>query len=865
MNFDEITQQFLILQNSTDPQEQANANTFIVEFIKRPECLQWILATYPTMNNKQIRLHQLIWITQWCKSQNENIPQDIFGSFRELLFAQQIPDEFKDENFINVLAYCQVSFVWKVFPLQWPTFWTDFFSTDDDQSQLQFLLQLTKYASILLGRDNFLYTKIKDNMRINATDKLITDFIIRKMEQQNPNAFEIFSYLCTWVNTNYLVPAQNLIKAGLAYPELSNFSLSILSELVSRGMPADVKLELIKSFDIPNQINNLIQSNPNDVISIAAASLIDHAGEEVIKTPDADSYFNLALKFLAHPKTDISVIVFPFLILLCKYNKLTSPIILMKAIERLSLFVGIEIGESFDEVNTSYLDQISRLIHFALKADPDKNYGELLNAWNNETSILGTNPNLAVSIIFAVGNSITSGEKSPQKQQFISDFIVKFSVILQAQPPINKVFSFGIIQFLNFFIVVYNNFSIDQISYVFDFVCRFSLLKQENGEFHENITKVLYSYIKKLDPNHKSISFDPQIIQQFIETGEEQLVAAAGLLIQSIKQELQSQVFDQCMNHLQETLNHIEESQRLRFVSTILSFIKSLNYSKDAPHLAYVINFLQGVFAPCATDDEIFAFFIRTAYSSLEENSFQIIYNCLDKISADKIKSCLAFCDTASTLISRKDVPKDKWVTEIINHLFSIVIPLFGSINWDIVIGKGEASNEVLNLTCLFIKLFSNTLGLEEAPRLIDPQVYVSMKVFVTQTLNNHFDIAALVDALIVLLDHIVKIDPVSVFDELGNLAMNFLYTSSFKPVLKPWKNVCESLMNFHLTLIKIDQGKAGALILNSFRAFIDNEQQFNEVMTAYYNILMEARPRDRRSKGRDFFNNFSKYLAAKN
>lgn len=871
-DYDEIFRQYLIISGgSQDQDEIQNADAFIKEFQESEECVHWVIDTFVGINNANVRIQQLILIGKWCRFFMDDLPAEVYTAFIQLLFTQSNHEAFREnENYNNKLGDSQLFFMWRSYPDRWQSFWGDFFENFDNSYNLNFLSSFTKFVSsdVLDGRDNMIYNNIKNAMRASEYDLFITQFVIQMMGEGEKEAFEIFLTLCKWVNVTYLTAPDPIsyVKQGLQHKDYARFSLDILSCLLKRGIQDDIKFSLIQDLEIAEQISNLVQDESSDQQIIkSAASLVNSAGEFVINL-NVDPFIELALEFLMCEDNDVSTIVFPFLIQVCKKHPNYSTVILQKTLERLELCFGNN-SEVSDESDVSiYLDQLSQLSNAAMRSNRSDNFREMLSLWD-DGSLLESNPNLAVSVIKVVSDNLLDGDP----EDVAKDFVPQFNKILSVEPPIDSTFAFGVNRFIKFFISVGKKFSNDRrlTSYIFKRLSDFSLLDNENVEdehFHANISNTLNQFLKKLVSN---IDFDSEIIYKFIITLDGQLVSAAGCLIRNLKSN-QGDVFEECMGKLQEALGEVEQDQQIPFLHVILSFIKSLKYDpqdSNAPHVQYVHEFLEQIFEYCLDNDPLFANFIRTASSSLGDNSFDIIMACAEKIDIGE-QSCSAFCDVIQQMLN-SEMEKDEWVGQILESLYEMIVQKFKSVQiWEGAdTPTSEANKIILEMTCSYINLF--TASLKNAPQFIGQDIYVAMKSFIFELLSEHFEISNLFEICINALCQIINNDIDSIFnDGFVKCAVFFLYTDQFNPLIRKWANVCRKVYSFHKNLIikdrEIGNDRAGEAIASSLADFIDDSMpNKEEIIGRYFQIFELDRPRDQDAAVVDYYDDFKKVLVS--
>ena len=845
-----IVQQILI---ATCPPPGIDSNTFIhaqnfVEQLQQsPQCLQWIFETFNSQSDIRVKIQQLLIIKRLCKYSWENFNQELIGQLRQLLFTEQNHQVFaSDQTYTNVVADTQLSFMWKAFPNVWPTFWQDLFASMSPQSITNFIYSLTKYASILMGNDHMIYNNIKNAMRENESDARVTKFVVDLMKTQKPEAFEIFESLCKWVNVNYILTneAMSAVINCLMLPNLSKYCLDILTSLVTRGMPADNKFMLIQNLQIPNQIATILNQFHDSEIAYSAARLLNAAGQDVLNHQLCEQFAEMSLNFLMHPDSNVSSAVIPFLMVLCKARPQGSAVILDKAITRLENFFIFSVQNNNGYIERlDYIEQITMLTHTALDQNKPNNFSLLIQLWG-DGSILEQNLPKACAIIHCIHDALSNGDE----KEIIYEFVQRFYPIVQIAAPLRPLQIFGLTDFIRFFTAIGNNFQKEQISAVFNDICRLSFSTNvPDDEIKSDLAGMLVTFIKKMD---KKIEFDPQIIYHCVSTLDEQFVSAAGLLIRNLTVN-QGPIFEECMRQISNVLQTNNNSNQIRVA---LSFIKSLHYSKDAPHLQHVSNFLDSNMEMfCKNEPSIFALYIRTVYSSLGEKGFPILMKCVEP----SVVSCTTLCamsDALQALLKSNDLPKD-WINAALSSIIEPSINMFYSVqSWENT--ESEENKEILKMACSFISLFS--FALKFAFQFIHQNILSYMSNFVSNTLSNHFDNPDLIEHILSLLDQMLKVEYFSstVFDNLCFCAMNFIYSFKFNPMTKPWQKVCERLTKLHIDMKNMNPDRAFECIVRSFQIVGAQQPQIEE----YIKVLTHERPRDVRAHAREFFINFKKF-----
>lgn len=627
---------------------------------------------------------------------------------------------------------------------------------------------------------------------------------------------------------------------------------------MDRGIPFDLKFDIIKELEIPSRIEFILNNTSDKTTAEAAASLINSIGQELINSTEFfEQTYGLAIACLSTPDVDVSSNVFPFLEAVCKKegNQEASKVIMLKIIDRLELC--FEDFDSSDDDFNIYLEKLTVLSNKALKANHQENVNTALELFN-DGQLLENNLRKAISIIYIVSTNLSNGKP----ENLVRSAIEKLSVILSIEQVTDPVISFGVVRYITFFVAVGDLFQKEEVSKIFKQLCQLVLSSSdsERSSFHRDLAASLNHFIKKLNTKIDK-NFDPSIITELIESNEEQLIRVAGSLISAISPENQGNVFRASIDRLLEMFDKIADEEKSQFVPIIFSFVKSMKDVQDAALVQYITSILEKFIEPCSGSDKLFELLIRTANSSLGDNCLPVIQECFQYIEVGNY-SCNSFCKVITSILKSDKVTKAEWVGQIIDSLYDIVTPKFESFqSYDLNPKQIDLNKEIIDLICSYIKLFSHAKNL--ANEYIEDQTYNRMKQFLAELLSKYFDIPDLVETIIEFLGSVSKIDFDSICEDgFIKLAVNFLYADKFDPTQKEWHKVIIKLLSFHQHLLELSEGRVRPLIEQSLAEFIDDSVgEKADIINSYFSIFEEKQPRDQKARGKEYFVEFKKVL----
>lgn len=855
MNADEITQRFAILTNpNTPPDAVKEANDFVMQFQTTPDCLTWIFQTYKAPQlPSSIRYQQLIILKNWCQRAWPIINQnpEIQSNLQQLLFTREFHEPFRtDNNFLPKLADAQVQFMFRTFPAEWPTFWPNYFEAFDEGYILQFMVGLSHFTCDLSAPNQLIYNTIKDKMREDQSDANITQFIIQAMLKRDLNAFIAFHSLCRWVNVNYIITDDTIgcIKQGLSVSGYGEICLKIISCLVRRGMPPENKAQLIQLFDIPTQIQQISGAFANDnKLAWAASDLVNYTGQALLllQKPEVEQYIPIALEFFSFSDPITSLGVVPFLTSLCKANPAVFQVITEKLIERLCIyFANVQSRPNQDTFLEDLIPLEKTIVNVTKQKQGNAALELIQQMW--EENIFSSNPLKAISIVCFVSEVLSSNEHA----QYTQFFVEQFFNIIQFPPPYNLVLSYGMIQYIKLFGKVGDKFPEEQISAVFNRLAELALTTgltqpemQIENDIETDMASMIDSFLNKMG---SKVLVPPEIIIQFLHTSKEQLVSAAGTLIQNLRDNKQA-VFDECLGQLQGLLQ-ANSQNAVEIMPTVLLFIKSVKYTEGTLNLAQVQAFLTTCIGICNSDDKLFSLFIRTVYSCLGQHGSDIIFQCIDFLTVGYKTAC-GICDAAEYLLQFEQLPKD-WIGPVIDKLSEPIFAAFQSVDtWDLQ--KDAEQQDIMALMRSFIHLFASSLKFFQ---FINPQTYGVMKEFIKMSLHTHFDIPELVESILDFIAQMLQHDPEPVFTEFSNAALNILMNEQFDPNKRPWPKVCKRILKLHREMMQVNPEKASHAIMETYSRFNGTMEN----ITNYIEIVKLQLPREMNKAGMEWFVNFA-------
>ena len=746
-----------------------------------------------------------------------------------------------DTSFRNNLMTTEISFMWRMYPQAWPTFWQDVFGAFSEDQVLWLIDAFCVYAKGLNASESLLYSTIKDGMRQDGNDQRVTSFVISKMALRNETAFRCFAELCSWVNVQYLIhqEALNAINSGFADLATAPSALEIFVKLVTRHMPVDVKHQLIEVLNIPAHVEQVIKGQLPTAVNAVTARLVNATGLELIKSPTVQDYLGLALQFLGAEEDEVSEAVCPLLLDVVKTYPQTSMMVLEKILPRMGGFF-----EMFSEDKT-YLEQLTMISHSAIQGNIEETLTYLAGVIQ-DSSFWTTSLPMCAAVIQVVTEFLSGGEP----KQVIPFFVEKLHPITQMTPPFDDVQSYAVYCYVKFFVAVQGLFSGEEHASIFQDLCNLASNPQVGQEkVRKEFASLLVLFVKKLAKG-KQLVFDPSVISHFVGTLDPQLVSVAAMLIRTLPDAQQSDIFGQCMQHLIESLQR--SADQLRDCETVLSFIRSLRYTPNAPHIPKVAEIMSQMFSMCTQKDQILVLYIRTLYSSLAEQCIDQLMQCVQYATGPMSLNGLS--EAAMALVKSDQLDPSVWCSQFMSAVIEKNFAIFRSVrDWT----PSEETNEVIDMMCSFLK-FCGTVVVKKAP--FEGAHFEHVRQFVLEVFNNMFDVPQLANAALDFTSSLLNVYPEMVFQEIGPLVLNSLFSPKFDPWKKEWFSLCKNVMQLHCNM-KNKNGDMTVQVINETFRRINVEDR--EIIDSYFQLLCLELPRQRIAQCRVFFPQLVKLRAS--
>ena len=839
-------EQKLILALTPDPvpdEVRREANRFSMEFQHTAAGLEWAVTAFPVQQNSILKRSALLIIKTWCKYHWAEMPQGAAVALKQALFVlEPLQAHLSDVSFRNNLTTTQVAFMWRTYPQDWPSFWQDVFGGFNEEQVLWLVDAFCDYSKGLNAAESLLFTVIKDGMRADGNDHRVTQFVAGKMAAGNNVAFKCFAELCSWVNVQYLMQQDtlNAINGGFRNPETIVSAFATFVKLVTRHMPVDVKYQLIEALNIPGHVAEVLSNGQMPTaVQAVAARLVNATGLELLKSPKVQEYIGLALQFLVAEEDEVSEAVFPFVLDFVKSYQGSALAVLEKVLPRLAGFF-----EMFTD-DHAYMERITMISHSAIQADPEKTLTFLAGVVNAPDFWTASLPRCAA--VMQVATEYLSGG---EPKQVIGFFVEKLHPITSMTPPFNEVQSYAVLCYVKFFVAVQGMFSGEEHASIFSNLCQLASNPQVGEEkVRKEFAGLLVLFVKKLAKN-KQLTFDPAVIYHFVGTLDAQLVSVAAMLLRTLPEAQQSEIFGQCMQHLLTSLQN--SPNKMKDSEIVLSFIRSLRYTPNAPHIPKVAQIMGEMFSMCITDDQLLVLYIRTLYSSLSDQCMQQLMQCVEHAKGPLSLGGLS--EAATALLKSEQLDPNTWCPQFMGAVLPKTFAIFrGICSWE----RSEETKEVLDMMCNFLK-FCATVLVRKAT--FPDEHFQQVHGFLLEIFNSMFDLPELVAAALDITSSLLEVQPEMVFREIAPLVLNSIFSPKFDPWKKEWFSICKCVMQLHCNM----KNKNGEMTLQVItEMFKKINVQDRAMIDSYLQLLCLELPRQRVAQCRTFFPALVKFRAS--
>ena len=822
----------------------------INEYCSSIEGLIYLINNYSRFEFLTSKKLTFIVCKNWCQHKWDEIPTNLKESLKSFLFIKVIENSDNlTVDFQNVIGDAQVSFMWKSYLNEWPTFWNDILKLPPP-FVLNFLNAFSSMTSTFLQDSNQEFTKIKQTIRSQELDKLIIKYLFNCLNANPPLTLSLIAYFAHWVSLDTILndDAMSVIVKAIDNEPTASPALNVLNSIIERGMDASMKIQIIDTLQIPSRIIGLICGGANNDILYSAAQLVENAGSFLISTPKSIPFFQISLQFLTSLDNEISGCVAPFIQQYTKNNPDVAPIVMNASYSRLKEYYSFNILDYGTE-DQAYCEMLYGIIRACFQVNHDDSLNFLISICDS-MDIIEEMPH-CVALIEVLN------DQQPQPE-----FVQYFEPLLSLKPPLSPHQSKALGSYIRFFTSVASSFNEQTISLFFSRIATFALCPMVHEETRSLISLSLLAFTKK----YKNIQFDPSLIFEFVQTIDPNLITLAAILISRL-QNNQFEIFQSCILHLTSKLQN-----DFRFCSLVLHFIKAIKYKNNSPHIPIVLNFLMQIAPLIKSNDQLQAQFIRTCFYSLGPESCGLINECIPHCIEPL--SIAALSDVSQTAV--KFFQSIEFAINLSKHMLKSFIVCFNQIDdWSII---NDNNNEIIKMVDDFLRLFisiyphlktenvnlfenfkiNNIQNLDDILNSPDstPTFVQSIIQFIINTLSPKYFCYQLYVKIYSFISHLSKYEPKFTLQAFGDITISSLLSNpNFHPTHPGWSKVIQKLGKFQSTILQDNSEVAIQIIAKAFMSMNATEQ----IIQSYIEIL-HLTPRQRNERIITFLGDFMRY-----
>ncbi|EAY21143.1 hypothetical protein TVAG_283130 [Trichomonas vaginalis G3] len=835
-------------------QEEINAsNNFLKEFTESPDFPAFAIQNYESCGTLLRVKFMNTKMKDIIKFHGSELPIEIIVAYKDLIFNQNSNfNGTNDQSFINILSESRVATIWHLYPEQWPSFWSDFLNSFSKRDVITFFKYFGLYSETLTYENTQLFTHIKDSMRADGSDLIVTKYLIDNLEPDHLDVFEALRMLLKWVSLVFVVNNESLtaiwkgINSKITCPE----TLNIFKTIVKRGMPDENRIAVLEVINPLQIVANVCETEIDTKIECAVAAFLCAAGEYAIQYQMYDGYYEMSLNFLRAANDNSVVSILPFFEAYIEVDPEKIPDILTEIIQRLSIF--FENVTTLDSLDEEILEVSIHAAQKCLKKDKEN----VLNIFIQFIDMANFDDfSTAVSVLYVISSIL----KNKQLKDHINYLVGKFSPIVglefPCEVPLQEI-SYCI--FTTYFLAVAEIFETDVITEVFNSLVRASTSEIDNEEVHERITNALFTLVKK---NGNLIQFDPSLIHQLVQYKDGNIIATSAMLIQYMSGQ-QADFFQQCMDELLEIFNKTPESEQPDYLILILQFVRSMTYSPNSTHIQPVTEFLMNIMPFATQSDKLLSNFIRTVYASIEHYGLEILGLLIpvDKDTESYRELCLAI----KALLNSKELTDHSWAHDYIQPLIIPIISIYNSItplDWSNVLG--DDARLKVEMTARFLEMIGVAIGNPDE-HLIDQDNMTTILTMVQTALQNQYDHPSVIAPLISFVRSVVPLNPHQITQDFVGPTLCFIQSSKFRPDSKEWTAVVEAIIELHYRMYVSTEGQANDLIGQHLLEYYSSSGQ-DDILGYLEKISQTASNeelnRHRRKFGKQFYIRLSKFI----
>lgn len=827
---------------STSFQDFQSTLDEVNKFCNSIEGFVFMVNNFNNFQNIGSKKVTLIVFKNWCLYKWKEIEAEIREQLKSLLFSSAIQDfEEMPQDIQNIIGDAQVSFIWNLYPGDWPAFWEDLFKMHP-YVILNFLTAFCSYTSTINYESNETFSAIKAAIRDQNVDMQILTFLFNIITEQPTDLeidiqapFKIITSLINWININLIIDenSMSVIINALNDPQTTSVSLDVLTSLIERGMESEMKMEIINSLQIPPKVKSLIIYSKEDNIIYSAAQLIEKVGSFMISFSDVEifPFFEISLQLLMNADNNISGCVAPFISQYTRNNSEVSSIVMNASYSRLKDYYLNDFSDDCcieeNPEDAAYCEMLFAIIRVCFQVNHDSSLEFLLSICDS-MEIVEEMPH-CIALIEILN------DQQPQPE-----FVKYFEDLLSLVPPLSPHQTKALGSYVRFFSSVASEFDEATISNFFAKISELVLSPMIKQEARFFLSSSLLGFTKK----YKEMKFDDSLIFAFVQTLDQNLIQIAALLISRLNEKDYFEVFKSCVCHLFEKLENDPAVCPL-----VLHFIKAMNYVQGSPHISIILDFLTQLQTSVKSNDNLQSQFIRTCFSSLGPESSELITSCIE--DCKERLSITAISEVATAIVKlASNETNIEFAVNLINHLYESFISCFNEIDdWSIV---NYDIIEIIQMVDAYLSLLLAVIS------NVSPEFLQKMFDFVSKIFNSDskYFCYQLFTKLFSFINHVSKNLPKESLQVFCSISLNCVLTNrEFRPTHPICGKMILKMVKFHSSLLESIPDQTIPVIEQTFV----NEGANEEIIHSYFE-LFELPNRARNDKFIAFYEEFMKY-----
>ena len=784
--------------------------------------LNWAISRISEISSLPHIKRALLFITHWCQNKWDDIPADSVEQIRTILFASSFIDTYySDQSFRNILGSAEVSFMWNMYPDNWPSFWSDI-SSFSPQKILNFLLSFDSYSKFLDPRNHAIYNRIKNGMRGDHSDEAITDFAISQLDPKKKETFTVYAFLLSWVNREYILKetALTIVNDAMSEKSTAAMSLMIFRTIIERGMPDEEKMQIISDLSIAERVNLIIENfSEEEPIVIEAAMLLNSTGKQIIETELLETYLTIALQLLMYQSNEVALAVTQFIYNSIKGRPEICNQVAQNAYVRLASY--FESDSLFDEALPNKLIEI---VGRCIRTNTDEVLPYITSLFEEADTIQDICACLDICCFSFRDNSIPDVTKA---------VVEHFNGILEISEIENDQQLTAITLFATFFASVASTFDAETIGAIFVGVLAFATNDDLDPTFHIQIGNLL----QQIARNQSVIqAVEPSSILEMVQTLDSPILSTAAKLVSYLQEEAQDDTLGSCIGVLQQAIESADESETISVIKQTLVFLRSIIVDKVPNFAAYVQEFLLSLHDYAVQDDETFGIYIATVVNTLNVASLEHVLQLIPEVNG--IHSLSAIAEAFHVLAKGEN---KEWCLEAMNAIKGSVFEEYSKVS------EWNTENETRTIIMQLLSAFIGFTSIAVHQVLEDDE----LRSFVHEKMCERFDTPTLLCDFIDFGIHAVPVNAEAVAD-LALPVISFLFCPKFDHQQVSWKAVIRLSAEFHRLLAEAGGGQEVANALGEVGA---TEEMVSEYMATF------SLPKQQRGKAAiEFYGKLKKF-----